>query len=140
MFPTPQAPWLADIHNYPQMIYTFEVPCGLEPVPCGLKPVSCKLKRMPGWNWNGYITLPKDHPCFQCDCSEINVHGGITYTDSNGTYGFDTMHGSDLIPVYVGNPLFPEMGKKHFWTFEEVKAEVIKMAQQFNELAEKIGT
>lgn len=69
---------------------------------------------MPGYGgWgNGYVALPKDHPCFEMDYNtisesfDIEVHYGLTYSDYADGYhpdevkgmwvvGFDTLHGRD---------------------------------------------
>jgi hypothetical protein len=69
------------------------------------------------------------------------VHGDLSY-GANGTFGFDThqMLGGDISPADETNirnhpTLFkridPLFSTPHYWTFEEVKSEVIDMAEQF---------
>ena len=138
----PKGPWLADIAAYPEPSYTFD---------CGNGIVG-KLKRMRGWNWNGYVTLPRGHPDSGCNYDDmeklIHVHGDLTYGPGNGTFGFDTSHSlsGDIVPAQLVFAEDPEFGAlfqsaslfgqpDHFWTFEETKAEVKRVAQQFAQRA-----
>lgn len=129
-------PWVEDIKAHPDKVYKFQV-----------GDIECELKRQPGWNWNGYVTLPSFHPYFSKTYDEISeefqVHGDLTYGSGDGTFGFDTAHelAGDLVPavlVYRSDPtigtMFTSMSftpAEHFWTFEETKREVTQLAQQF---------
>ena len=70
---------------------------------------------------NGYLTFTKDHPLYgkNYDDIDIDVHGGLTYSDETKadghikaegwTIGFDTMHLNDDIEMqdseYVWNEI-----------------------------------
>lgn len=59
---------------------------------------------LPGGWGNGYVGIPKWHPFYKKDYSElnkyINIHGGLTFSDFNEdkslwVIGFDTNHYND---------------------------------------------
>lgn len=87
--------------------------------------------------WNGYVELPKDHPYYgkyydDMD-NNIDVHGGITYSDYNGWVGFDCAHGWDLKPdLEYGYYYYPsrDTTNEHYWTKEEVIEETNSLAEQ----------
>ena len=137
----PRGVWTEDIEKWTESEYTFEH-CGLQ----------CKVKRCPGWNWNGYVTVPPSHAWFNKTYDEIedkvSVHGDLTFGPGNGTFGFDTSHmlSGDIVPgeeyYKQSNPaLFPDFSsllsvpghrtQRQFWTFEQVKAETMRLAEQF---------
>ena len=80
----------------------------------------CRISRnLHFQTWNGYVRLPKEHPCFGkgYDDIDVNVHGGLTYSDSyfpthtNNTpdgywwLGFDTGHAWDRQPrIFIHFP------------------------------------
>ena len=80
-----------------------------------------------GWG-NGYVRLPKGHPCYGMGYEQIDVdvNGGLTYA-AEETYkkkkywvvGFDTAHYGDT----------PEK-----WSQETVEAETIRLKEQLEEL------
>ncbi len=50
--------------------------------------------------YNGYVSLPPDHPWHGLDYEDIpmDIHGGLTYSDIEGArwvIGFDTCHWGD---------------------------------------------
>ena len=140
--PLPPGPWVDDIASHPDAEYKFVV-----------KGMMCTLRRMPGWNWNGYVQVPVGHrfakKTYQQleDMGVIHVHGGLTYGPGNGVFGFDTAHEleGDLVPALLVYQQDPQLGKlfepmssmfgggtviQHFWTFEEVQREVQQLAEQ----------
>jgi hypothetical protein len=64
-----------------------------------------------GWG-NGYVKIPVGHPCYGLDYDtihnnyDINVHGGLTYSDYDQddkyywVVGFDTAHYNDNIRIW----------------------------------------
>lgn len=106
---------------------------------------------------NGYVVLPKGHPSEGKDYDAINmsVHGGLTFGTKIGKdrhwlpadlvkeakgrwmYGFDCAHYQDAqFPQDHPKTIekverFPSMGKEHYWTADEVEAEVREMITQF---------
>ena len=66
--------------------------------------IKCTIERSPlNLHWNGYIFLEEIHYFYKNvyeDLLNINVHGGITYSDINedGLYkiGFDCNHSYDI--------------------------------------------
>lgn len=131
--------WDDDINKHPGDIYTFEH--------CGY---NCSIERnKSSWTWCGYVTLPANHPDFCKDCDRlekiIEVHGDLTFGE-NGTFGFDTHHirDGDMSPgdettalkdgrmaAMMHDTQFISGRGKHYWTFEQVKEEVKRMAEQF---------
>ena len=91
-------------------------------------------------NWCGYVTIPNDHPDFNSsNINKIyNFHGGVTYDDSNGTYGFDCAHYTDIVP-YTESSMYRSFGetltipnfRRRYWTFEDVKKETNRLAKLF---------
>lgn len=97
----------------------------------------------------GYVFLPENHPDWKLDLDLMdhpdfkNIHGNITYIDGE-MVGFDCSHGNDVYPSdfqFYGS--FEKWlnantwnRKKHFWTFDEVKAETQKLARQFKDREE----
>jgi|SRR5579862_1178621 len=123
--------WDADLDKYPEKEYLF--------VSNGY---NCSISRNCRWNYCGYVDLPPNHPDFSKTYQDlekiISVHGGLTYGNCDGSFGFDTCHMGDLSPVGVTlKSKYPEMilhfppTTYHYWTFEEVKTEVENMAKQF---------
>jgi len=79
---------------------------------------------------NGYIVLPYKHKFEELEDYqiELNVHGGITYKEEEKCYGwvigFDTSHVGDFVPKAIN------CHGSHFWTHEEVLAELKKVVEQ----------
>lgn len=84
----------------------------------------------------GYIYLPVGHPLHGVDYSdfeyaEIYVHGGWTYSDSEGEawcVGFDCNHLYDYAPGLLGSP------DQDYRTIEFVTKELERTAKQFKEM------
>lgn len=97
---------------------------------------------------NGYVAIPKGHKCHGASEETINnqveVHGGLTYmgTDKEtGEFvvGFDTNHHNDFAPKLVQTIMqysswedaeLELQSRGTYRTFEWVKAEVLRLAQQ----------
>jgi hypothetical protein len=97
---------------------------------------------------NGYVILPKGHPSEgkNYDDIKIDVHGGLTFgerlnkkdahwlpadlveeADGRSMYGFDCAHLNDSTN-FNG---IPHSDNEHYWTADEVEAEVRSMIKQF---------
>ena len=125
----PEGPLVDDIKKYPENRYIFH-----------FEGYTCTAKRMDGWNWNGYIELPLDHPDVgkdYNDVADVNVHGGLTYSKEN-IFGFDTCHALDLVPghivLYHIHPIWKGGSYK---TLEFVREELRELAHQFKEKKKK---
>jgi len=131
----PEGPWTQDMKYYPKNVYDFD---------CG-QGIKIQLRRMKHGYWNGYVSLPPNHPDYYRSYDHlegISVHGGLTFSDEKGTFGFDTCHGGDMVPQFValeqkfgGNSTVSSLfgSSAHYWTFEETKAETFRLADQFLE-------
>lgn len=119
--------WDADLDAHPEDSYEF--------YSHGYK---CKVTRNDSYAYCGYVIISKEHPYFKDgDDANVQVHGGITYADDNGTFGFDCLHWGDLSPLQQTiecqfNNIPLKFGL-HYWTFEEAMAEVENMAKQFRD-------
>ena len=51
----------------------------------------------------GYVTVPKKHHYYGLSYNDAvaNVHGGLTYSNGKGTFGFDCAHAGDLSPGVI---------------------------------------
>lgn len=120
--------WDDDINSYPHKEYTFDSH--------GYK---CKVKRNDFWAWCGYVTVDESHPYYgntNGDISDnLDVHGGITY-QTDDTFGFDCCHYKDIWPYRISGLNFNDPNG-HYWTFDDVKQETIKLASQLQTLAGK---
>lgn len=69
----------------------------------------CCAMRGPCKQWNGYVQIPVNHPCYGLHYDDINVgvHGGLTFGDDVAPWnslikghfiGFDCAHVGDLTP------------------------------------------
>ncbi len=87
----------------------------------------------------GYIAIPKGHPAFLMNYSDlpVQVHGGLTFGDFKLSdvpirknaywFGFDCAHAGD-------NTTWEMETKGHLWTTEEVEKECESMAKQFSKM------
>lgn len=111
--------------------------------------ISCRIVRMFSWDGhngehafggylNGYISIPKDHPCFgkHMDYIPVEGNGGITYSeidDQNHPFlpkeghwiGFDCSHSYDYCPSV-------EYLKK-------TQPSLIAIEEEFQQLKNKLG-
>jgi hypothetical protein len=100
----------------------------------GLK---CLVKSVYNFNWNGYVSFPKDHPDCNKSTDELDeiyeVHGGVTFSHNN-MIGFDTMHIlTDFCPFFYlqRQCLFPEIFPETVYrSFDYVKTETMRLADQ----------
>lgn len=133
--------WDNDLDKYPERKYEFISKDGYK----------CEIKRNHVWTYCGYVILPKDHPFFKKKYQEIekliDVHGGLTYGEGRGKFGFDCHHilMKDISPLdetmKVKHPeLFPSVDDmcffgttSHYWTYEDTKREVERMSKQFKQ-------
>ena len=129
--------WDQDLDEHPEKEFIFISKVGY----------ICEIKRSWDWTYCGYVYLPKNHPFYEKTCDEIEnlikVHGGLTFGDSKGVFGFDCSHklAGDISPgdktMEQKNPeLFPLLKslifeEPHYWTWKEVKKEIEDMANQF---------
>lgn len=137
----PNGPWTEEFKKYPEDTYTFEM------LDDEKKKYECKVQRMNDYNWNGYVSVPPTHRLKETDYTEVQeefdimVHGELTYSDGAGTFGFDTHHLGDIIPVdayykekgYISCTIDATLRPK-YWTFEEVKKETEQLARQLMKL------
>lgn len=103
----------------------------------------------------GYVGVTARHPYYHRSASEldadttpVSVHGGVTYMgfDSGNIYsvleqtdtwkdiwwiGFDCSHLGDYSPNLQMDSEF----KEHYWTLQEVRGEVERLADQLQEAA-----
>lgn len=136
----PDGPWTEEFKKYPENVYKFEM------LDSEKKKYECKVQRMNNHYWNGYVSVPPTHRLkgtIYLNVKGINVHGGLTYSDVEGTFGFDTYHvmSGDTSPAdayfhqqyqlpQLANPAI----KPKYWTFEEVKKETERLALQLMKL------
>jgi len=138
----PQGPWDAEPEDKLNFIY---------------KNLDCMIVRNSLGSWCGYVGVNNTHPLYGLNYSSIeqdlNVHGGLTYsdkctgsvchtpepgrTDDIWWLGFDCAHSGDLVPKFS---LFRhQLGESRFYdeayrTKEYVIAEVKKLADQIGEI------
>lgn len=123
--------WSEDIANHPAMSFEFEH----EGYQCEI------IRNSASWTYCGYVHLPSTHPDYDkmyYEVEEIIIHGGLTYSNTEGIFGFDCHHLDDLSPADPNIVDFldrvsgevPEH-PAHYWTFEEAEAEVKRLAEQF---------
>jgi len=108
--------------------------------------------------WCGYVGVPPTHPLHGKRYGEVDleVHGGLTYSDAchghichtpkpgEGDdvwwFGFDCAHAFDLCPTIdakMRDYIFHGIPEGHYWTLEEVRAEVNQLADQLAALMVK---
>lgn len=123
--------WDDDIEEYPPGSYPFMY-----------KDYLCYARRNNNLAWCGYCLLPDKHVAYNYDIFDLNlkIHGGITYTNGSGLFGFDCMHDCDIAPrnddADIADRLNNIPGCK-YWKHEEVVEEIKKMVDCFIELDEE---
>ena len=124
-----QQPWLTEPDNLQLVFVGFQ----------------CEIKRAPSLlHLCGYVTVPTTHPCHakRCDEVDVNVHGGLTYanTDDYGTtFGFDCAHLDDLVPGMLRYAADAAMASEYMDTYRDiayVTAQVNSLAQQLHDYKE----
>jgi len=108
----------------------------------------CEVLRGPMGSFNGYVSVPERHPAYGIDymnfehpVSNLDVHGGITYsgTHEDGkswTFGFDTAHYLDLTPLDMSLVVRGIIDNKYgeYRNLQYVVEETVKLARQLSEL------
>lgn len=92
---------------------------------------------------NGYVQVPENHPTYKLGYDrlyDLDVHGGLTYANDRGWFGFDTGHYGD----YWSDEQLAECGMSaerkyrsafagesiyHIWNKAALVAEVEKLAE-----------
>ena len=109
----------------------------------GLK---CEVVRGPMGSFNGYVSVPSDHPAYGVDymdwdspAANLDVHGGITYAGMNGDmwcFGFDTAHYLDMTPLDMAlvSKGIIEFKNGTYRNLQYVVGETVKLARQLTEL------
>jgi hypothetical protein len=114
----------------------------------------CRISRMIEFqHWNGYVRIPKNHPCYgkHYDDIEVEVHGGLSFADhyfpsysppiKDENYyfvGYDTGHAWDRSPrimIHFSHPRFPD---EVYRTKEYVIEETTKLAKQLKDIEENL--
>lgn len=120
--------WSEDMEKYPHDEYHFT-----------FFGYPCRILRQEFGHYCGYVTLPENHPCYNCSeeaIADIEVHGGIT-SHGKKTLGFDCAHAGDMMPsMALFAPALLSMYPHHYWTFEEVKEELKSFALQLKKKEE----
>lgn len=121
----------------------------------------CRVLDGPFKNYNGYVSVPKSHPCWGKDYNNVpvNVHGGLTFGSQGGEtsvvkkvlgkerefkndaeqwpneefwwFGWDTSHYNDYV-VYKDGSSLNLSGTR--WTVEMVVRETEQLAEQLSEM------
>jgi hypothetical protein len=90
----------------------------------------CIILRQPQLGYQADVCVPTSHPLYSKDTDDkkINVHGfdGLRFED--GKFPIDFFHEGDYI---LGKS---KTHNNKYWTFDDVKAEVIELARQLYEL------
>jgi hypothetical protein len=93
---------------------------------------------------NGYVRVPKEHPVFGkgYNSVDVDVHGGITYADEAGWFGFDTLHAGDWWATGEGDESTRLDGarlnrpsEEAPWTRLRLRREVERLAEQLKEMS-----
>jgi hypothetical protein len=106
----------------------------------------CEVKRNPiTLALCGYVTVPKKHHYYGLGYNDVmaNVHGGLTFSDGKGEFGFDCAHAGDMCPgillsvmkstEYTG---YTSMSIEHevYRTFDWVMDETEELAKCLHEM------
>lgn len=100
--------------------------------------VRCRVDRGRLGQLNGYVEIPAGHPWYAVtDIWVSGVHGGLTFAEFAGFepeqgwwVGFDCGHFQDVIPGLIDVVDLQMHVEQHYWTFEEVSAETVRLAEQ----------
>lgn len=98
--------------------------------------LQCSILRNEVGTWCGYVAVPEGHPLYGAEFRDVavRVHGGLTFSElrpSGWTFGFDCVHGYDLIPALA----FVQGSDVVYRDIEYVTAEVKRLAEQLARLA-----
>lgn len=116
---TRPGPWDSDLDVYQKGSYTY---------PSKVPGYQISLSRNMGLSWNGYVTIPMDHPAFNTHYDDLNAPFDLTF-GSDGTFGFDHMHSDDVMPYPSGIYISKPIGK--FLTHEMVREECERLVEWF---------
>ncbi len=89
----------------------------------------------------GYVFLDKNHPEYGDDFSEINVHGGVTFTGEEDGFwkvGFDCGHSNDFMPLMPSFRFLPDPSSS-YRNFQYVFSELKSLVSQLKSLASGEG-
>lgn len=90
-----------------------------------------------GWG-NGYVCLPKDHPCYGMDYNiihnnyKIHINGGLTFSESSDNIGWDEVPKGDY--WIVGFDTVHSWDNLEMWPKESVEDETKKLVSQFESI------
>lgn len=134
MAPSNDKPWIKDREDHPLNKYEFEY----NGYKCIIIFATNLFK-----HWNGYVIVPKKHPYYMADYSDIDsdivVHGGLTYSSTDlkseeTTFGFDTSHIDDIV--------FDDNNEPHwstkfatYKTYEYVEHQIRNVVDQLQKIA-----
>jgi hypothetical protein len=97
--------------------------------------IPCRIIRNDIGYYCGYLMLPKDHAALTEERYRLQAKPHVEFTyQKNNELGFDCGHmDQDFVPNYSTLP-YVLPGKKTYWTFEMVKAEVERLVDFFCDL------
>ncbi len=103
------------------------------------KGLKCIIRRLGAGCWAGFVVPPPDSKTAKGEYGDAfkSIHGSenIEHLGKEGEIGFDTMQDEDLTAFELSCWNCDESAKnKHFWTFDETKAETEKLADLVLEL------
>ncbi len=90
----------------------------------------------------GYVKVPQEHSLSSCGYrdlppeAEVEPHGGVTYGEGDGWFGFDCAHAWDFQPGIaallksIGAPPRPLQGDKVYKNISFVKRQCARLARQ----------
>lgn len=87
-----------------------------------------------GWG-NGYVILPKEHPCHGMDYDDIpvNVHGCLTYGEPLNRNNFPTIEANEDVFI-VGFDTAHDCDNQANWTKEDVLLETENLRNQLEKI------
>ena len=116
--------WTKDIEKHPEEKYTFT-----------FSGYNCKIIRNDFGVYRGSVELPEDHPLYDKspeDLENIQVHGELK-SYAKGEFSFYCGQSNDIIPILETIYSFKPLFRSHYWTLEETREELERMAQQFKD-------
>jgi len=126
----PYGPWDEDLDNYHDDKYTFDLGDGYTGM----------MRRNRNWSWNGYVTLPRGHPCANCRYYDFYRGMAVPYLSQmltgrfGDTYGFHHMNAWDVMPLSYDRS--QERGP--YRTYAMVQQEVVEVAEYFKMLEREL--
>lgn len=98
----------------------------------------------------GYVTVSTKHHYYGLGYNDVpaNVHGGLTFSDGKGTFGFDCAHAGDLCPGVLLSVLDTAKDPKEYLeavemfdtyrTFGWVQDETERLARELKRVDEEV--